>query len=115
MAFNLLLNTSDHRVFCQEKTPYVCRVKILEQLAQRLRELRIQQGLTQEQFSAMAGISYKFYQQIESGRKKQIWLSTVEKLADAYGLEVWEILTPETPSQLKLKDEIKKKKSDSRS
>ena len=43
-------------------------------------------------------MSYKFYQQIEAGRKKQIWLETVERLAAGFGLEAWQILAPDEPS-----------------
>ncbi len=50
----------------------------------------------------MAGFSYKFYQQIESGRKKQIWMKTVERLASAYNLQIWELLTPTLPSKTQL-------------
>ena len=74
----------------------------LEMLSVRLKELRTKHGLTQEEFGAIAGFSQKHYQQIESGNKKQIWLETVERLAAAYGLEVWEILCPTFPSKTKL-------------
>ena len=50
----------------------------------------------------MAGFSYKFYQQIESGRKKQIWMKTVERLASAYNLQIWELLAPTLPSKTQL-------------
>jgi transcriptional regulator with XRE-family HTH domain len=36
-------------------------------------------GLTQEEFAEHAGLSYKFYQQIESGRKKQVWLQPLDR------------------------------------
>jgi transcriptional regulator with XRE-family HTH domain len=71
-------------------------------LAERLRQLRYRQGLTQEQFAEAAGISYKFYQQIESGRKKQLWLETVERLAVGFGLEAWQLLGPDVPAQIKV-------------
>jgi len=41
--------------------------------------------------------SQNFLQQIEAGRKKEIWLSTVERLAKAFSLEVHEFLAPECP------------------
>lgn len=64
--------------------------------------LRTQNGLTQEEFGVIAGFSQKHYQQIESGNKKQIWLETVERLAAAYGLEAWELLSPKYPGKTKL-------------
>ncbi len=77
-------------------------VNSLVKLSQRLKVLRKTHGLTQEEFASMAGFSYKFYQQIESGRKKQIWMKTVERLASAYNLQIWELLTPTLPSKTQL-------------
>ena len=82
-------------------------MKQLEKLAQRLKELRKHHHLTQEEFSAVAGISYKFYQQLESGKKKQIWLSTIEKLAETYRLQTWELLMPDFPKHAKVKKALK--------
>jgi len=78
----------------------------LKQLGQRLRDLRRKHGLTQEEFAQIAGIGYKFYQQIETARKKEIWLSTVQRLAAAYDLEDWEILAPELPKDSKVTKKI---------
>jgi len=75
----------------------------IKKLAKRLKELRKYHDLTQEKFADIAGISYKFYQQIESGNKKQIWLSTIERLAVAYNLNVSNFLAPEFPSNSKPK------------
>ena len=66
----------------------------LEELGNTLRDLRARHGLTQEEFAQIAGIGYKFYQQIETAKKKQIWLSTIERLAMAYNLRTWELLSP---------------------
>ena len=74
----------------------------VRQLAERLRQLRMRRGLTQEEFAEIAGISYKFYQQIESGRKKQLWLETVERLAAGFGLEAWQLLGSELPAESKV-------------
>jgi transcriptional regulator with XRE-family HTH domain len=54
-------------------------------------------GLTQEAFAERAGMSYKYYQAVEAGRKEHLRLSTLERLAQAYGLEVYELLSPELP------------------
>jgi transcriptional regulator with XRE-family HTH domain len=77
----------------------------LAKLAQRLRELRQRHGLTQEEFADVAGLSYKHYQQIESCRKKQLWLETVERLAAGFGLAAWELLSPNMPKDTKLAKE----------
>jgi transcriptional regulator with XRE-family HTH domain len=74
----------------------------IAKLAQRLRELRQRHGLTQEEFADVADINYKHYQQIESGRKKQLWIEIVERLAAGYGLEAWELLSPNTPRETEL-------------
>jgi transcriptional regulator with XRE-family HTH domain len=53
--------------------------------------------LTQEAFAESASISYKYYQAVEAGRKPDLRLSTLERLAKAHGLEVWELLSPNVP------------------
>jgi len=63
----------------------------------RLRELRKLHGLSQEKFSEVSGFSYKFYQLIEIGKKNDLRLSSLERLAEAYGIEVHELLGPDTP------------------
>jgi transcriptional regulator with XRE-family HTH domain len=69
----------------------------LKRLLVRLRKLREVHGLTQEAFAEMSGITYKYYQQIEAGRKPELRLSTLERLAKAYGIEVYQLLAPEPP------------------
>ena len=80
----------------------------IKKLGRRLKELRNKHDLTQEEFGTISGFSQKFYQQIESGNKKQIWLETVERLAAAYGLEAWQLLSPNFPLKTKL---VKKPKT----
>jgi transcriptional regulator with XRE-family HTH domain len=70
---------------------------IRKRLITRLRELRKLHGITQEQFSETTHFSYKFYQLIEIGRKCDLRLSSLERLARAYGIEVHELLAPEMP------------------
>ena len=64
----------------------------LDRLLERLHALREHHGLTQERFAEIAGMSYKHYQAIEAGRKPDLRLSTLERLASAYGIEVAELL-----------------------
>ena len=52
--------------------------------------------------AVVAGASQNFLQQIEAGRKKEIWLSTVERFAKAFSLEVHEFLAPQCPGNSKL-------------
>ena len=58
----------------------------------RVRALRQALGLSQEAFAERAGLQYKHYQAVEAGRKRNLTLPTLEKLAKACGLELWELL-----------------------
>ena len=77
-------------------------MRLIKLIAQRLRELRLRHEVTQEEFAQVAGFSFKFYQQLEAGSKKQIWLETVDRLAAAYGLDVSEFLAATLPAKTKL-------------
>ncbi|MBE6412193.1 MAG: helix-turn-helix transcriptional regulator [Opitutales bacterium] len=70
-------------------------------IGKRLKDLRLQANLTQEQFSEQAGFNYKFYQNLESGRNKYIRLDTIERLAKSYNMQLWEFLKPPDDSYLK--------------
>jgi len=69
----------------------------LKRLLARLRQLRRLHSLTQEQFAEVSGIGYKYYQAVEAGRKANLRLPTLEPLAKAYGIEVWQLLGPDLP------------------
>jgi transcriptional regulator with XRE-family HTH domain len=69
-------------------------------LLARVKELREQHGLSQEAFAEKAGLGYKYYQHIEAGRRRDVRISTVHKLAKACGVEAWELLQFDTPVQL---------------
>jgi len=62
--------------------------KTQKNLVKRLKELRKIHGITQEQFSERTGISYKYYQAVETGVKKELRISTLERFADAYPRQV---------------------------
>ncbi len=66
----------------------------VQRLLGRLKALRLERGLTQEQFAEQSGISYKYYQAVEAGRKRDLRLSTLDRLAEAHGLEAWQLLLP---------------------
>jgi len=71
-------------------------------LAKRLRALREQAGLTQERFAEQAGLSYKVYQSYEAGRRWNLRLKTVIKLAAIHGLTLSSLFSSKTPrSKLK--------------
>lgn len=61
-------------------------------LLARVKELREARGLSQEAFAEQAGLGYKYYQHVESGRRRDLRLSTLQKLAKACGMELWELL-----------------------
>jgi transcriptional regulator with XRE-family HTH domain len=67
----------------------------IRELRHRLRVLRERFGLTQHDVAAIAGVDYKFYQYIESTRKKQIWLETISRLAAVYRMELWQFFHPD--------------------
>ncbi len=63
-----------------------------KRLLARVKQLRESLGLSQEAFAEKAGLGYKYYQSVEAGRKRDIRVSTLEKLAKACGLEPAELL-----------------------
>ncbi len=65
-----------------------------QRLFEFLRLVRKNRGMTQEELAEKAGIKYKHYQAIESGRKPDVRLSTILKLARGLGVEPWELFHP---------------------
>ena len=78
-----------------------------KRLLARVKQLREGRGLTQEAFAEKAGLGYKYYQSVEAGRKRDIRLSTLEKLAKACGLELWELLNLDATTVALTKDPAK--------
>jgi transcriptional regulator with XRE-family HTH domain len=68
--------------------------KTVQRLLSRLKALRVERGLTQEEFAEKAGLSYKYYQAVEAGRKMNLRLSTLERLVKGHGMEAWQLLLP---------------------
>jgi len=64
---------------------------------ERLRQLRKERGWTQERAAEKCGVGYKLYQLYELGIKQNPGLSSLEKLAAGFGLEIHELLTPAHP------------------
>jgi transcriptional regulator with XRE-family HTH domain len=61
--------------------------------------------LTQEDVAHLAGIDYKFYQSIEAGRRKELRVSTIERIAKVYELEAHHLLAPKLPKIRAAKEE----------
>ena len=53
-------------------------------IARRVRQLRLRVKISQEEFAEYAEMNYKFYQQIESGRRSHLRVETVERICAAY-------------------------------
>jgi transcriptional regulator with XRE-family HTH domain len=68
-------------------------------VASRLRELRVRHRFTQEEAAEVVGVALRFYQLLESGQKKQMWVGTLERLATSFGLQPWQLIGPELPAE----------------
>lgn len=64
---------------------------LIEQVGKRIRALRMQKGLTQEDLSEAAGIHPKYLSALESGRQN-ITLKTLDGLARGLDVEPYELL-----------------------
>ncbi len=58
---------------------------------QRLRELRLERGLSQEKLGELAGLDRTYISSAEAGRRN-VSLKTIHKLADALGVEPPELI-----------------------
>ncbi len=78
-----------------------------KRLMARVWVLRKTFGLSQETFAERAGLKYKHYQSVEAGRKLDLKLPTVEKLAKACGLELAELFDFRTDPVVLTEDRAK--------
>ena len=67
------------------------------ELAERLRQLREQSGMTAEALSRRAGLPWSYVGRIEAGEIRDPRISTCQKLAAALGVSVGELLGEEPP------------------
>jgi transcriptional regulator with XRE-family HTH domain len=63
------------------------------EFGQRLRELRRQRGVSQEELADLAGIDRTYVSGCERGRRN-IGLVNIHRLAHALDVEPWELLKP---------------------
>jgi transcriptional regulator with XRE-family HTH domain len=64
--------------------------RLLKLVGKRIRQLRVERGLTQEQMTRF-GLDYKYYQRIEYGQKN-LSLRTLYKIAKAFDISISELL-----------------------
>ena len=63
----------------------------IERMARRLKALRVERDLTQQQLAGRAGISSGYYARLERGEQDPT-LTVIEKLAKALKVEVGRLL-----------------------
>ena len=66
--------------------------ELAKRLLEKVRQLREERGLSQEEFAENAGLDPKHYQHVEAQRKVDFRMSTLEKLATGFGLAPSELL-----------------------
>ena len=71
----------------------------------RVRALRLEKNLTQEQLGQTAGIDYKHLSAIERGAKTPSF-DAIGKLARALGVEHWELFLPDRRITASMEQEI---------
>jgi transcriptional regulator with XRE-family HTH domain len=69
-----------------------CNERVLQDLGNRLRELRTYRNLRQLDMESL-GLSYKYYQRLESGQVNPT-LITLHKLAAAFDVSVYDLFRP---------------------
>ena len=62
-----------------------------KRLPGRLRQLRLSLALSQEKFAERAGLDYKYYQHIEAGRKQNLTMEILNKLAAGFIVDLREL------------------------
>ncbi|QYY34802.1 helix-turn-helix transcriptional regulator [Ruficoccus sp. ZRK36] len=66
-------------------------------IRERLLELRQTTALYQEETAELLDLPYKTYQAIEGGRRTAIRLDTLEKIAEGYEIDLWQLFHPNLP------------------
>lgn len=61
-------------------------------LAQKIREVRIKRGYTQEELAELVKTSYKYIQRIEGKTPPDLRVSSVERIAKALNVKVSKLL-----------------------
>ena len=61
-------------------------------LSQKIREIRMKRGYTQEDLAELVKTSYKYIQRIEGKNPPDLRVSSVEKIAKALGVKLGRLL-----------------------
>jgi transcriptional regulator with XRE-family HTH domain len=63
---------------------------VVDDLANRIKELRQQQGLSQEKFALKIDMDRTYYASVEAG-KRNISIKNIKKIADGFGVSLEEL------------------------
>lgn len=63
---------------------------IMEELGKRIRELRMQTGLSQEKFALKIGMDRTYFASVENG-KRNVAICNIKKIADGLGVSLSEL------------------------
>ncbi len=72
-------------------------IQIRKKLGELIRRLREQRGWSQEELANATGFGRSFTSSIERGRK-DVRISTLVKLANIFGIHLWELFQNESHS-----------------
>ncbi|MDH4261863.1 MAG: helix-turn-helix transcriptional regulator [Spirochaetia bacterium] len=62
--------------------------KIIFNISKRIKQLRIEKGITQERLAALSGIDYKHIQLLESKKPPAIKIDTLEKICNGLSIKL---------------------------
>ena len=65
---------------------------ITKQLGERVKSLRKEKELTQEELAGKSGISLKYIQRIEGKKPPNLGIVKLQELAKGFGIEPWQLL-----------------------
>lgn len=66
------------------------RCMIVKKFGERIKELRLKQGLSQEKFALLIDMDRTYYASIESG-KRNVSLRNIEKISKGFGISISEL------------------------
>ena len=79
-----------------------------KRLLARVKSRRLTLGLSQEAFAEKVGLGYKYYQSVEAARRRDLRLSTLEKLAKGCDLKLCELLNFDVEPPILAEDQATK-------